>query len=158
MKIQMRSFYLLLIILQVAAATAQNVPPLIPLDSFRGDTAKFVETNLANRKALYENQKMAVLIKDLSLPVRSYYLERSHVDPATTPKMVVFYSDVAAHHLSMYSQKDDFALVITWEKPQPTAVTKPLYKAGDGSWLQAENDYYGECVVKDVYFSPKRQR
>ncbi len=149
-----RFYWLLPLLLRMTPARAQQVPPLIPLDSFRGDTAKFVETNVNNRRALYRNQKLEVFMRDLPLPIKSYLVPLNVHDATGSNKLVVCYSDAAAYGLTRFPKEGVFSVVITLEKSTPFTVYRPMYKASEGAWLQPESDYFGNCIVKDIAYAP----
>jgi hypothetical protein len=131
-----------------AAAQQGRTPPLA---AYKGDTAKYVTEGFMNQKEKYVNQPLDIFLKDLGIPVRSYFRIINHKNRFQVRGVMLYFTDAASMHMSMMNnRKWEKSIQVAFVVPGASDTTDQIYKKSDGAWLDGEADYYGKLLIKDM--------
>lgn len=131
-------------------STALMAQQIDPLSAYNGDTSKYVAANFIAGKNKYINQPLALLLKELGIPVKSYAKGLNERNINVVPGLSLYFSDAAAWHMSRFPKSGELCVYISFVTPVASDAAGALYKQSDGAWLPAEEKYYGEQLVKDI--------
>ena len=109
------------------------------------DTDKYLRDNFINKKEQFKHKSLNDLLAQLHLTVKSYALGGKDKPGGPYKNLALYFEDAV---LVSNKKKVSF-LSINFEEDIP-AKAIVLYMKGDGNWLQAEKDYYGKMIIKDI--------
>ncbi|RYY07385.1 MAG: hypothetical protein EOP43_03410 [Sphingobacteriaceae bacterium] len=121
-----------------------------PLATFHSDTASYIKYNFIERKQVYLNKKINVLIEDLEVPVR-YYTDGTsakYVDSVPYISLKFYRADVIDRKIM--KKKDPTILVIHFITPLSTSITVPLLRKINSKWTAEAQELYGKQTIKNI--------
>ena len=146
---------LVLVLLYNAKAFVYNtalIPPVVLVQQ-GVDTEKYIREHVAGLKENFRHKELNVMLSKLNLTVKSYSIAGTNVKLGQPFKYLdLHFEDNATTYKKMQRHHSTPILTISFEGDIPRKKALSLYVKSFGVWSQAEKDYYGKLIVKDIAF------
>ncbi|QZE14635.1 hypothetical protein K4L44_01830 [Halosquirtibacter laminarini] len=117
-----------------------------PIEVFAGDTLQYIKTNFDDRKEQYVGKKFKYFLKDINLPLNSYFAE------------FVFTGGMGCEGISLFVNENvdgnggskPIIVHVKWEKALPSEIPSRLERDNGQTWTNDEINYYKGIIVKDI--------
>ena len=121
--------------------------------SQKTDTEKYLRDNIIAQKAKFIHKELNVMLAGLNLPVKSYSLGSGGRIPAAPFKYLELnFEDFQTTVNKWHKSQSTPMLCVYFEDDIPYKVAMALYVKSFGDWKQAEEDYYGKLIIKNIEF------
>ena len=131
------------------------------VDTLVADTAAYIKSLVSN-KSKYIDKPFGLLLNDLKLPPKSYFIGSSFYNVNIVPDIEIHFDDkrTTSRKIANIDRLDNpVQLQIIWKKPvSSTQASEVLQKStSPGNWQAAEKDFYSKQIAGDIkYFYNKR--
>ncbi|WP_123921967.1 hypothetical protein [Flavobacterium sp. LM4] len=133
----------------VTIASKSKNPNHKELKEFQGDTLKYVQTKILDRKEYYIGKKFEVLLDDLDIPIKNIMFTP---DFSNTKKVSYTYFEIYdGFETSRKLEKGEIPvnIIITWQPPLD-ANKLIIDRTKSGQWTPEKEAYFKQQIVGDV--------
>lgn len=111
---------------------------------------------IAANKQKYINQRLSVLLKDLKIPIQSFYI---HHDRLRCFGIYIYFDNsFDSREVKWNNQKENpINILIEWEKPILRSGIEDALHKGAGEWTTAELKYFEDEIVSDIILPFRKQ-
>jgi hypothetical protein len=139
-----------------------NIKEPLPLSQNNGasvkevgnDTLDYLTKKFVDRKNLYINKELNVLLNDLSIPVKQYYYSTNFKKANISESVgLVFYnrSEIDQKH---QQHANPMIINIIWKTPLPLTDGFDAFTVAHCAWTEEVKNYYGKQIAGDIKISP----
>lgn len=121
-----------------------------PLNTFKGDTLKYIKINLLKYQDYYKGKPLNVLLNDLELQVNYYYVTTSAKNKNVSSSLAISYYSMSRAKEKIANKESLSLIVIKWETPLPTEKVHELLRKNNRKWTEDEKNYYGQQIIKEI--------
>jgi len=143
----------LMAILLLACSTKQDLSKHYtnyePLKKFKGDTAAFITSILANKNH-YIGKPLNTLLLDLSIPVKRFTTAGSHKDITISTDITIKFYNSTEIDRKFAKKQDPFSLIVVWEKPLDAKKTDSIALKSLYRWTPEVEAYFNRQIVGDI--------
>ncbi|MBK0383564.1 hypothetical protein I5M32_11405 [Pedobacter sp. SD-b] len=152
----MKKYIVIIISMAICACSTLKQQPsntkqqkYIKLEKFKGDTLKFIQTSILNRKEFYKGKELNVLLKDLAIPIKRYTTGQSFRPKNQSPDISLYFYNDTEKDLKIAKKKDPIIVTVVWQTPLNTSDVISLIRKYP-NWTPEIQEYFGKQIVKDV--------
>jgi formylglycine-generating enzyme required for sulfatase activity len=133
--------------------------PYLPQEKcFQGDTLRYIKC-IEERQSQYIGRPLNMFLKDLELPVKSFFNGRTF-SPMNTGEVTTlafyevettttFLADLRAHR-RRHDITNIVLLTIKWKTPLPPDIIENLQKTSGGKWTPSVQEYFGKQIIQEI--------
>jgi len=124
------------------------------LKTFNYDTVKYLNENLLKNKQSFMGKELSVLINNLEIPVKNYFIGEKFDQPKSVPEITLIFTEI--EKLLKDKQREKHKLVtIVWQQPIVKDSTFQLLKATKGVWSKEAYEFYKRRLIKDIIMAER---
>lgn len=144
-----------------------------PLDTYNGDTAKYIKENFISRKMLFIGKPLDSLMKVIEIKPYTYINDlveypdhnfRPANDPSKSYKVLLYLlktntgidniiSDGLEGKFHRHPSNTIGILTIEWEYPLPRGAVDSIRKSDKQKWGDISEAYFGKQILKEISFN-----
>jgi hypothetical protein len=117
------------------------------------DTLNYLQQVFRN-KDKFIGQPFSSFLSELPYKVKSYYFGISNIKGVSTYISISF-DEKQARDIAILQKSNPIIITVEWRSPLPGDTLAVLLSKSHGKWLEAEQEYYGNKIVKDIFLLPK---
>jgi hypothetical protein len=121
-----------------------------PATTIAGDTLRYVETEVINKKQLYTGKPLNVLLDSLKLTVKSFVISPVATNNKIIDGIALKFFPVKEAQKQMVLNQHPVILNVKWETPLSIDTAITVIRKTKGEWTQEAIDHFGKHMVKDL--------
>jgi hypothetical protein len=146
---------------KLANASTVNITKTIVSDSASknslvADTAAYIKS-MVNNKDKYIGKPLGLLLDDLKIPPKSYFIEYSRQNVKIVPSIEIFFDDekTTSRKIENIDGLDNpVILQIIWQPPVLSSNAREVRQknSSNGNWQAPEQEFYSKQIVCDIKY------
>ncbi|QZT36740.1 hypothetical protein K5X82_16050 [Halosquirtibacter xylanolyticus] len=134
------------IVMISSCSLLRNNKGYTPIEAFAGDTLQYIKTNFDNRKEAYVGKKFKYFLKDINVPLNSYFAD------------FVFKGEMGCEGVSFFVNENvdgnggskPIIVHVKWERLLPSDEPSRMERDNGQTWTKQESGFYKGIVIKDI--------
>jgi hypothetical protein len=140
-------------ILLIAGCKTGKIGKYKPIGHFKGDTIKFLQKSILDRKAYYIGKELDVFLNDLNIPIVNNTTIRTNKKFISPGVYLQIYSKTE-QNLRKKNNIDPINFIVTWTQPMLIAKSDSVRKKdNDLPWATNAKEFYGKQIIGDLNLS-----
>ena len=135
---------------EVVTVSKFKNPNYKPLNEFRGDTLKYLQTNFLEHQDFYIGKPLNVLLDDLEIDIKYSTPGVNANNMDISPDLSLNFYSQKEKEIKIKNKKNPLVLYVVWEIPLPDEKVTFLIRKNQGLWTEDEKKYYGQHIIKEI--------
>jgi hypothetical protein len=142
------------VILLIIGCKTGKIAKYKPLSSFKGDTIRFLQKSILDRKAYYIGKALNVFLSDLNIPIVNHTTTKIFSNRFITPGIGLQFYSYKEQSRRIKNKIDPIDIEITWVKPMSKAKCDSVLKKDNyARWATNAKEFYGKQIIGDLNLS-----